>query len=255
MHDAEDVGSSQHSASLSPSVGDAPSRGGSSSRHWFYRDPPWLIRDGLLALVIGALLVGVQFYLDERRSDREQSIESGRAALAERLENLRYVRERADTRTFDGIHYKSFDNFDLAGMNFAGLRLSQAVFWGANLNRTDFSTADLTGASFGSGDLPPGSGTGEGAIFKKAKLWNAVFSGWDGDGADFSSASLLNARFTEGSYVGTNFAKADLTGAHLANTDLSQALNIDSAYFRDGCYFEVIWPAGFEEPSEKADCF
>lgn len=257
MRSAKDAEASLRTSAASDPPGDNaafPSKA-KSIRHWFFRDPPWLIRDGLLALVIGVLLVGVQFYLDERRSDREQAIESGRAALAERLENLRYVRERADDQESpEGTRRKIFNNLDLVGMNLSRLDLSDSIFSGANLDRTDFTSADLTGSTFGAASFDS-SGSAHGAVFNRAKFRNSNFSNWNGNGANFSGAQLHGTFFNGGSYVGTDFARASLEDVHFFVVDLSQALNLESAFIERGCHVSVKWPAGFSPPEGSgADC-
>lgn len=155
-------------------------------------EPHWLIRDGLLALVIGSVLVGAQFYLDGRLSEREQAIEAERSKRDERLENLRYVRDRADAQANADDH-KAFNNLDLTGMNFTGLDLSRGIFWGAVLDKADFTTARMYNSAFGYGAMTEGGGTADGTIFRGTRLEESQFTSWDGDGAIFENAYLVDA--------------------------------------------------------------
>ena len=113
-------------------------------RVWSW-EPHWLVRDGALALGIGLLLFGGQWFLDDRRAERE-----------ERLENLRFVRERAlieDAERGD----RPFAGLDLAGMDLRGLNLQRADLRDnlseAKLLFADLSSADLTGADLSGADF------------------------------------------------------------------------------------------------------
>lgn len=223
--------------------------------NWFLREPHWLVRDGLLALVFGGLLLGLQVRMDERLSERELAIENARAKQAERLENLRYVRERSDDPTgLEGGIYKSFENLDLTGMNLSGLNLPRSLFWRATLDRTDFTSARLEGSSFGTTTGLGPSGTAEGAIFRSARLERAMFYSWDGDGADLSGAVFDDTEFMGGSYNGTRFAEAFFFDTDLWDIDLSRTSGLETAHFEGDCFRNVIWPAGFEPPPIAGRC-
>src|SRR5689334_13415136 len=86
-----------------PTDRQTPHRLTAAVRGLWRSEPPWLIRDGVIALVIGAVLLLSQNQLDERRSDRQDALEAARAQHAETVENLRFVRELASHRTKDSV--------------------------------------------------------------------------------------------------------------------------------------------------------
>jgi hypothetical protein len=175
-------------------------------------EPSWLVRDGLLALVIGSLLFLVQGQADEARSSREQGLEASRNAQAIRLENLRFVRDRSEEHYLTShellkrIPYfgRPFSGFDLQGQNLRGLILYDADFTESDLRGADFTYAILSGANF------------QGAHLQGAKLY----------AADLSDAILID----------TDVASAQLTDSHG-----------NGPCYGDG----TLWPRGFKPPPSR----
>ena len=147
-----------------------------SSRKRFHRAGAWLARvwqklwpEVIVGDLFFALALGVGLYVLSDRSDDRRAEEAGRiegileeirAGQAERLENVRFVRDVA-ARTGP----MPFHGLDLEGMNLGGLSLGcrdeilfeqcilRADFAGANLAGADMSLMDLTGADFRNADL------------------------------------------------------------------------------------------------------
>jgi hypothetical protein len=208
------------SAPLSgPSVG--PVEKG-ERRPWWKVEPPWIVRDVLLA----GLVVLVGFLLDSRSADR-----------GEVLENTRFVRQVA----IDHSAIKPFSGLRLEGSSLGGLDLgcrgvgpkvlnpegvhgecrpgSQADFSNADLRRTDFSGAVLFGADFRGADL------------RDAVLDSALLNG-----ANFFDADLR----------GTRFGNADLRGAYL------QGAKMDSRGYSGVCSDRsTSWPKGLSHPGPR----
>ncbi|MGL5827353.1 MAG: pentapeptide repeat-containing protein [Nocardioides sp.] len=205
------------------------------------RTPPWWARDLLIALLAGLTLLGIQSILDERR---ERS--------TRRLENVRFVRERASPVTTD----RPFAGMDLAHQNLRGLFLSGADFRGANLSGADLSGANLIGAKFGNANL-------QSAKFVGADLSDAKFVNTNLKSTKFVRANLTTARFGSARIdAATDFSLATLTSARFSRTDLSHAdftgldedqlPQADPNASREGfiaCSDNgPIWPKGFDVP-------
>jgi len=188
-------------------------------------EPSWIVRDGVLALVIGLMLLAGQAWLDSGRSARQQALDETRALRSERLENLRYVRERSAGADED----KNFAGLDLGEQDLQGLDLRGADFRGAILVGVNFSFSDLTDA--------------------------------DLSGADVRRVEFFRADLTLADLGRTRLQGAVLHGAMLDRTDFSEsdvrgAIFIDSGG-RGPCYDSqgdnsVYWPGdGIEVPPAR----
>jgi uncharacterized protein YjbI with pentapeptide repeats len=209
----------------------------------------------VLAAVIGALFVAVQWRLDERRADREAQAAVTLANQAEQLENLRFMRDRSSP---EPIH-RPFAGMDLDHVNFTGLQLAGSDLRGATISSSILDDIDLSGS-----------------VLTNAQIelsWsrNANLSGIDARctsdsdldcwflnfvtlvDADLSGADLRDTRISF-SYL----ARVDLSGSDLRNAtfdyrtvlsdvDLSSA-NLDGAVFDGICHSGVLWPEGFSPP-------
>lgn len=178
----------------------------------FWSDPPWWFREIVLAIIIGAMLVGGGWLLEGQRVERAERLESERAAQAERLENLRFVRERSSKQPME----RPFAGMDLAGQNLFGLELAGAELLGAGLSGAYLVGANLSGANLAAANL-------SGANLNRADLTDANLSG----------ASLSRAFFAFSDVSGADFLGADLTDADIA----------------DVCYdHHTRWPKGYDPP-------
>lgn len=125
------------------------------------------------ALVAAASMLG-QAALDDQRSSRE-----------ERLENLRFVRERSSEETanrpFRGIDLKrqSLDGLRLAGADLSFAELGQTSFFSADLSKATLAFAKLEGSKFIVADLTR-------ADLNSAKLTHANLESANLAGADLS---------------------------------------------------------------------
>jgi uncharacterized protein YjbI with pentapeptide repeats len=194
-----------------------------------YREPPWWVRDIVLALIIGGALLAIQTYLDSVAANRD-----------ERRENLRFVREHAGANAEPG----HFVSIDLEDQNLSGLILDDADFFRANLaganfdfanlrDGTSMSHADLTGASFAAAALPR-------VNLDWANATNAVFTG----------AVMVDVQLNGANVRGADFSGADLRGARLT------ALGLDHATLDDICWDDSTeWDDDFSPPpSEDGNC-
>ncbi|MGY5036023.1 pentapeptide repeat-containing protein [Streptomyces sp. 900116325] len=116
------------------------------------REPRWWIRDiviaGIVALITGGMIAGTQVYIQSR-------LDTEAADRAERLENLRFVRERS---TADPYQPRPFRGIDLTDQTVSGLYLPNADFHGAilvgaDLSNTTLRDADLREADFADSKL------------------------------------------------------------------------------------------------------
>lgn len=184
------------------------------------KDRRWLRDNGIpllisliSSIVVGGSLTWVQITDSRLQADTAIRAANTQAATAERLENLRYVRDRAqvakpanlsphclgtggsifvpDTSTTKSSTDKPdpsipelpFKDFDLKEQNLSGLWLNCANFSGANLEGADLSNAVLIEAKFDGANL-------RNANLQGANLELAQLGGADLRGADLSNADL-----------------------------------------------------------------
>lgn len=166
------------------------------------------VREIVVGLVAGAVVSVGTLVLQARIDDQRQ-------AAAERVENLRFVRDRSVDLTLDpdGRPIRNaFQGIDLAGQNLSGLDLSGDNFLEAILTETDLSSTRFEGSNLARADLSD---------------------------ADLSDAVLAQAVLT-----GANLAGANLTGVVLTDVVLDGICH-------DG---RTRWPENFEPPESTGIC-
>jgi hypothetical protein len=219
-------------------------------------EPPWWVRDGVLALVIGLILLIGQWVIDDRRSDREIQMSARQSDEAERRDNLRFIRDQSKNEKA----VRPFAAMDLRNQTFIGLPMSGA----------DLRSADLTDARLEGADLSDARMTG--AKLYDTDLTGAVLSSADLScskldmticadfivrvrfgKANMSAAKLVHSFVVASDFGGAKLSQADLTGIDMHQTllngaDLSTA-NLTDVKFVDVCYDdETLWPANFKPP-------
>jgi uncharacterized protein YjbI with pentapeptide repeats len=192
-------------------------------RTWF-SDPPWWFTNGLVALFISLVVYAVQAHSDKERDAQNQKLQQAQAESAQRLEDLRFVRERASK---PGQPAEAFSGFDLQCQDLAWLPLDQADFSKADLRHANLFGIGLTNSEMLDADV-------RGANMVKAVLDNSGLENADFSGADLSKASLLGAFLHGATLISTVLKEADLSGAHLEANDTlvargHQAAHIDPA--------------------------
>ena len=225
----------------------------------------WLFRQVVFALIIGAVVLGTQIWIEERRENRENALAARveeRALLRDNLEFVRSVvmgQSRPETEVaeesedFDGDG--SIDpEFDLQRKPFAGIRLANQNLTRLDLSGADLADSDLSGADLARADL-------SGAVLRGANLSGAILSGailFDSDlaGADLSSADLsgvvlISADLSGVDFSGANLNGADLDAADLSGVDLSTASL--SGVHMPGVFWDPdsppTWPPGWGPPT------
>lgn len=198
-----------------------------------HREPPWWVRDILVAAALGLLLLWFQASIDrraderamgveEKRATQEAILEDERAANAERLENLRFVRERSAR---DAI--KPFQSIDLTSMPLRGLDLTHADFEAAQLESADLTGTDLAHASLHNASLQ--RATAVEADLTGAEMYNSSFADADLSYAKFG-CKLTDARILRrpevrcGLAEGLNLRGANLTGALVFRMSFSHSI-------------------------------
>jgi len=200
------------------------------SRAW--TEPRWWFKELFGAGLVGIVLLIASFVWDYQLQQRVDESDTNRAQVAERLENLRFVRARSS-----GSEERPFTGMDLQGQSLSGLEISGADFIHANLAGADMIDTDLTGANLTGADLP--NAVLVGADLDNANLDDAVLSGANLYKADLSGAEILTPYLGGADLSFANLTGADLSGASLFNTRLSHV-----------CYDNTTdWPDGFEPPS------
>lgn len=225
------VGASHHHAARDEG---AALVSGTASRR---REPPWWVNDVLIAFLIGAMLVLGQWWLDNRRADVDRGLEDRRSAAAERLENLRFVRDRSSLSR----ESRPFGTLDLSGLPLSYLHLVGANFADSALTHAALTSTDLREANFVQADLDVA----------------------DLRGADLSEATLQSTSMRDATIRGAilrhaYIADADLRGADLTYTDLSGAdllgAKLTGAELSPICYdAATTWPEGFKPPARDAE--
>lgn len=231
-------------------------------------EPPWWVRDGVVALLIGGVLLGGQALIDDGRSDREAARADDLAMLADRRENLRFVRERSTVvaleRPFQGMDLteQNLSGLSLSGANFGNAELDDTSFFYADLKNTDFSGAsledsflsftDLTDANLAVAEL-------NGAFLTDAVLVDTNFGYAVADRARFTSADVTDAFFDGASLRNADFDEVDLsTVLSFDRVDLTGA-QLHAATFGELelvaiCYDETTtWPVGVDPPPSDPD--
>lgn len=212
-------------------------------------EPHWLIRDVLVALLIGMVLVGAQTYLDGKREARVRSAENQRAQLVDRLENLKAIRERSDRNAKDDLlaAQLNLSGKDLHEMDLSNLNLSGANLYDANLRGADLTETNLKGAQLQQADL------------RGATLIATQFDGADLSNADLREATLTLTRFRDAWLGAVRFgpvdlSTADLRAAKLGGTDLDH-VNFVGVQGNGPCFnVTTLWPAHFQGVEEKPYC-
>jgi uncharacterized protein YjbI with pentapeptide repeats len=211
-------------------------------------NPSWLIRDIVVALLIALLVLLGQKWVDDSRADRDRAIAADQNRQAQRLENLRFVRDRSSRGDQD--QPRPFAGLDLAGMNLAGLYLRGADFSAADLEGANLNLTDLAAPAPGPKPEPgpdapgaPGSlglsfPTGSPTDFTGANLCSTGLTGANLQGANLTRANLSGADLRA-----TNLSETDLIGADLSGTQLKQELLRGVSYDNS-----TIWPDGFAPP-------
>lgn len=186
----------------------------SRSRYLANREePPWWVRDVLVAFLVGVTITGGsvawQSRLDDNRAARDRAIAAQQARHAEQIENLRYVRDHSSD---DPLQARLFAGFDLAGQNLSGLQLRGANFRGANLEGASLILINLNRGEWrpATGEVYPVNSDLRGANLCHANLTEAAL-----EHAELSWANFTDVDLTFTHLDGANLAGADLTAARL----------------------------------------
>ena len=110
----------------------------------------------------------------------------------------------------------SLSGANLSDAELNGARLGLANLTGANLSGANLSDAELNGASLSGADL-------SGASMRNADLGGAELGGANLSDAELSGASMRSADLGGANLSGANLSGADLSGAYLSDADLSSA--------------------------------
>ena len=241
-------------------------------RRIWLEEPPWLVRDGVVALIIGLLLLVSQLWFDVAQIHRQETLENARSEHAEQLENLRFVRERSSPRRLG----RPFQEFNLHGQNLIGLQLAGADFTGSNLGDASLTLSNLRGADFSSADLSYARvnladlrnaqfgeadlrGAAVNSVLRHAHLRDADLSRANLLSADFTDAFLVDANLTEANLAESVLVRADLSGADLTGADLTKVdltgAKLTGATLFDICYSDATkWPKGVRVPDTSSHC-
>lgn len=174
--------------------------------------PPWWLRDIVIAGLLAGLLFASQVYVDDARADRERAAAVMAATLADRRENLRFVRDHASPLLVP----RSFVSIDLTDQKLPGLLLEGADFGEGSLSGADMSYAFLKGARFQNTDLASSK-----LVF--AGLEDSFMSHANLHSADVSDAKMQRADLTDADLTGASLRDVDLSDANLPNANMSTA--------------------------------
>ena len=167
-------------------------------------------------LVVSAITVGVQFFLDHSQENRTNQ-----------LENLRFVRENSgvDLPLSDSPHCVSTsaiqaptvkksaesDSTEIPNRPFRAMDLRKQNLSGLWLTCADFEEANLEQANL------------KGAYLVSAKLTRANLAGADLTGTALTNASLIGADLTGANLSGAYLEGVNLTGANLKEVNIADA--------------------------------
>jgi uncharacterized protein YjbI with pentapeptide repeats len=146
-------------------------------------------------------------------------IEGERSATAQRLENVRYVRDRSSKM----FQERQFEDLDLRNMNLSGLHLTGADFTGVDLRGAKMNFVDLGVVT--RGQLPPEP---DKVASDQKQTNNEDFppeiTGVSPNGYDLTSphiTSLIGAKLCGAKLGGSDLRSANLAFANLSDVDLS----------------------------------
>lgn len=234
------------------------------SAAWFHRLDAWWLESIVIAAIISIVILIWQAQIDDDRSTNElvaterltqnsERLEDLRNSRAERLENLRFVRDRSSSAFME----RPFANLNLRDQSLNGLNLR-----GADLTKADLSGADLSFIQLESAIEPVDPENLQDYL-------NPVRHGTSLKGvracrADFTGARLAGADMSWGNFSDADFGLADLAGTDLRGADLSRAKlaerNFDGSAFagrplpanQTGAIYDdaTTWPVGFIKPNK-----
>lgn len=203
---------------------------------WWSKNRNDIVRDSLVALVMGLILLGGAIWWDKQLARR-----------AEIAANVQFVR---DSSLSDASELPYAD-LDLKGATLEHMQLACiddegnqdpsrsrhcAIFEGAELEQANLSYSNLTAGRFSGAHMVK-------VTFNNVRVPRGVFVG-----ADLRRAKLINSNF-----VRANLREADLRGADLSGSDLSDAdltgAQIDGANFDRVCLSQkTTWPVQSKVP-------
>jgi uncharacterized protein YjbI with pentapeptide repeats len=244
---------------------------------WFDRQRDDLIRDALVGLVVGIVVLLGAMWWDNQIADRQEGLTRELAGISEVQENTRFIRQvvadGAVEKPFRGLNLRSaaLSGLDLGCDDLAAdpptgctdLReadLTGANMWATDLAGADLSAAKLTGTTLANAHLTDADlaladltdARLDSAILSGANLLGATLVNAHLDSADLDVANLQAANLTRAELIFSNLKGADLSGANLTAANLSHA-DLSSADLRSTCYDDsTTWPDGFEPPEPPA---
>lgn len=254
----EEIDGSLESAGKQRVDEDGPAEAGSKSSS-FWKDPPWWIRDGILALlitiIVSATTVWVQKDIDDQRFEREkdaaqllaqQSADSDarQAQQSQRLENQRFVREKSSQEYVS----RPFQRLDLSGLDLAGLSLKGADFRLADLRGANFSNTELSGADLSAAQVDHSTN------FFGADLQGAYLGNLDGE-LRLDRTQTYGARMEKVKIASiTPYFSLENTFLHGADLRLVDRSDLQSHLVAGACFNdETLWPDGYEPPGRGDD--
>lgn len=139
------------------------------------------------------------------------------------------AKRNSDNLSKEDIQRAREESLNLAGVNLAGVKLKDVIFWNANLSKSDLSDAKLTYCRFEDANL-------EGASLRGADLEMPGFDRAHLSGADLTNAKIKNASVHEAdlsnvsaqglklsTYGGVDF-RASFAGADLGKAKIDAAI-------------------------------
>lgn len=206
-------------------------------------DPEALVRDVIAVALVALLVFLLQWWVDDNRADRDNQIAERQNFTAQRLENQRFVRERASP------HYqvRPFRELDLQDMNIAGLQLISADFSLANLTEAKLGGSDLRSCSNAPIECPYSNAPGTLKPFPVSLMAGANLCRATVAGTRFNGAWLIKANFTDVDLSQTDMSNAILYGADLRHAKLPTIPDLFRNVHHDS---ETRWPDGFEPPRQ-----
>lgn len=124
------------------------------------------------------------------------------------------VEENADNASSTA----SYNNANLAGMDFSNKNLERVSFVNSSLSGANFSGANLTSARFTNSVITN-------ADFSNAILVSVDFSNANLSGAKLINADLSKANLTNATLDGANISNAVFAGAKMTNANLGNTIN------------------------------
>lgn len=185
-----------------------------------------LLRLAVVLLVVGALLVGVRYWLVSAVGCIPDCVGAslvGRDLAGYDLNGANFIEANLSGATLASANLQGADlsGAELVQVNLENANLQEANLLGSNLQGANLAGANLTGTDLSGANLTAADLTG--VDLTQTNLYGVRLNNAELVGADLTGAQLAAVELTDAKMNGAKLINADLSGAVLSRADLSGA--------------------------------